>query len=102
MSRERTCAPADGHELEYQQGQVSTHCLSGDDVLFLFLVESRDAFDSHIVGLSSTRRKDDVLGVSTNQVGQMLRTKQSDDGGAIMLKGATLRASSTAASASQP
>lgn len=49
-----------------------TYDLSGDDVVLLVLVETRDALDTHVVGFRCARSEDDLLWISTNQLGHFL------------------------------
>jgi hypothetical protein len=46
--------------------------LGGYDVLFLFTMETCDPFNGHIVALGGPRRKDNVLRVSTDEIGNVL------------------------------
>ena len=41
--------------------------LGGDDVVFLGLVEPRQALDGEVVGFSGSRREDDFFGVRSDE-----------------------------------
>lgn len=43
-----------------------TNRLGGNDMPLLFLVETRDAFDYHVVALCRTRGKNDILRFCTD------------------------------------
>jgi len=82
-----------------------THCLCCDDMSLLFFVESSDTFDRHVVRLRGSRCEDNVFCIGPNHVRDVL---WDDADGETLISGKrntvvnTLRASSTAFSASQP
>lgn len=83
------------------------YSLCGDDVISLRAVKLGYTLNDHVVALSCSACKNDVLGLSTNDTGDCLRViprnvsilRCSRRIPNILL---TARASSTAASASQP
>ena len=56
--------------------------LSGDNMILLFLVESGDTLDSHIIRLSGSRSKDDFFWICINQ-GCDLLVELAEDGGCV-------------------
>ena len=51
-----------------------THSLCCDDVFLLAFIESSDAFDGHVIRLSSTACKNDFPWIGTNQLAYLLQT----------------------------
>ena len=52
-----------------------TYSLGGNDVLFLILVKPCHSFDDHVVTLRGTRGEDNVFGLGTDEVCDMLDSK---------------------------
>jgi hypothetical protein len=50
-----------------------TNGLGGDNMLLLLSVETCDALDDHVVRLGGTRGEDNILGICTNEVGNILQ-----------------------------
>jgi len=49
--------------------------LGGDDVIFLFLVETADTLDCHVVRFRRTRSEYDILGIGADEVRNVLRKR---------------------------
>ena len=82
------------------QRRKEAHRLNCDDMLFLFLVETGNTFNGHVVRLRCTRGKNDVLWLSADEACNILYRRQLNIDFRIARR--TFRASSTALSASQP
>jgi hypothetical protein len=87
MSRERICVPARGGRVHVSQFRLvnerrekgkrrgikrGTHCLRGDNVVSLLLVEPRHALDDHVIALCRTRGEDDILFLCSNEARYVL------------------------------
>jgi hypothetical protein len=102
MNRVRICAPVWSKKSHDEDIGHETHSLSSYDMPLFVFVKACYTLDGHIIRFCGPGRKNDVLRIGTNQVGNMLTRFVSQEMWRVKNLWRTFLASSTPFSASHP